>query len=67
MSENTTTDEAVELSGPAVKTMEMFIPEDDVNEMLEVLGLPKIPDAADLDTIVITVDHSTLMKAFRSA
>ncbi len=58
MSENSTT--ATETT--AEKTVDMYVPEAAVNEMLGVLGIP-FPDAAELDHVIIHVDHSVLVNS----
>ena len=58
MSENSTT--AAASSETAEKTVEIYLPENGVSEMLRTLGVP-MPDAAELDHVIIHVDHAVIV------
>jgi hypothetical protein len=62
MSQDSNTNENVELIGEAERTVKMIVPEAGVNDMLRALGGGNIfPEAADLDRVLIEVDHAPLM------
>lgn len=60
MEENINTEDVVELSEPASRTMHMNVPVDGVRAMLEALSgdLAMFPDLNDLDAIEIRIDHA---------
>lgn len=62
MSENSSIDDDVEFSGEADKTVEVHLPAHKVNEILCLLEVP-MPDANDLDKVLIHIKHELGFRA----
>ena len=60
MSQNSNTDEPVELVGEAEKTVEIYVTSDQANEILAGFEVP-MPDAADLTEIRLIIRDSSIV------